>query len=144
MIISKKFGQKITCTTCGIKFYNLNKKSMPCPKCGSPQDVKIKQSPYAKIKDYSIQNDKVVSLVRLEKNNKPEVLFNTLRIITTGIKKIGWYYISERKILKVDNTLDLSKIIYLSNPPIEGIIKYLQTYRFKGIGSGNSKKYCSL
>ena len=37
IIISKKFGEKTTCTKCEIKFYNLNKSSTPCPKCGAAQ-----------------------------------------------------------------------------------------------------------
>ena len=45
IIISKKFGEKTTCTKCGIKFYNLNKSSTPCPKCGAAQ-VKSKAKKY--------------------------------------------------------------------------------------------------
>ena len=43
--ISKKFGEKSTCTKFGIKFYNLNKSSTPCPKCGEVQ-VKNKEKKY--------------------------------------------------------------------------------------------------
>ena len=34
-----KFGKKFNCWSCGTKFYDLNKPSPKCPKCGkSPED----------------------------------------------------------------------------------------------------------
>lgn len=30
-----KYGRKFTCWSCGAKFYDLNKPSPKCPKCGS-------------------------------------------------------------------------------------------------------------
>ena len=86
IVISKKFGEKSTCTKCGIKFYNLNKSSTPCPKCGEAQ-VKNKEKKISNKKKRVVKQASVdlISLIRLEENKrKAEVLISNekLEVVT--------------------------------------------------------------
>ena len=140
IIISKKFGEKTTCTKCGIKFYNLNKSSTPCPKCGAAQvKSKAKKIPNKKKSAVKEANVNLISLVRLEENKKQaEVLISNEKLDVSNINKTGWYFLSEDNI-NTDKTINLTKAIHLNNPPLEGIISYIQTYPFKGIGKEIAK-----
>jgi uncharacterized protein (TIGR02300 family) len=31
-----QLGTKLTCGSCGVRFYDLNKQAAPCPSCGTP------------------------------------------------------------------------------------------------------------
>ena len=140
IVISKKFGEKSTCTKCGIKFYNLNKSSTPCPKCGEAQvknkEKKIPNKKKRVVKEASVD---LISLIRLEENKrKAEVLISNEKLDVSNIKKTGWYFLSEEHI-NADKTINLTKVIHLNNPPLEGIISYIQTYPFKGIGKETAK-----
>ena len=97
MLISKKFGKKSTCTKCGIKFYNLNKSSTPCPKCGVAQ-VKNKEKKVSNKTKRAVQDSgsALLSLIRLESNaRKAEVLISNEKLEVSNIKKTGWYFLSE-------------------------------------------------
>ena len=35
----EQWGRKLTCSNCGVKFYDLKKKTITCPKCDAPYKV---------------------------------------------------------------------------------------------------------
>lgn len=58
-------GKKFTCHSCGTKFYDLNRPTKICPKCGADQSLKptTKQRGKAsKVSEYDIAEDEITDV----------------------------------------------------------------------------------
>jgi len=44
-----EWGEKRTCPSCGVQFYDLRRKKIICPKCDAPYKEAPKEAPAAKL-----------------------------------------------------------------------------------------------
>ena len=128
-------GKKLTCIHCGTKFYNLNKLNTNCPNCKKPYTFNTVER---KKTNKKIKFD----LLFIDKENKTEVITLQSKLVKfpeiTDLQN-GWYIISKNSFQDgiIDNINDL---IWLNNPPLNGLQQVLSGYRFPGVGTEISKK----
>lgn len=76
-MVNPELGTKRTCTTCGARFYDLNKTPILCPKCGAENEkdvVKIKRGGKSSRSDAA----KKVAVARPVADEEEEELDDTL------------------------------------------------------------------
>jgi exodeoxyribonuclease V alpha subunit len=137
--VSKNFGNKTVCGSCGAKFYDLNKVPPVCPKCG----IKGSNNSYEKWnprKKGDGPNAQLWVVRVLEKTSKPVVVIGPNSLNTSELESPGWYFFAAEKNVS-EETLNSSKAIQLKRSPLKGVRSYLETYAFKGIGKETAKKF---
>jgi hypothetical protein len=135
-------GKKITCKECGAKFYDLNKNSPTCPKCKAEQPSSAKlHRPGKKRKSESKSSAKdtdqsslyTFGLVARAGDSQDGYVSPSLKDVKLEksiSKPSGWFVVS----LDEENSKSKPVSINLPAAPIEGLKRYLATWRFEGVG----------
>ena len=94
-MVKVSWGTKRTCT-CGIRFYDLNKKEIECPGCGETINVEtlsisalennLRKKPHSEVLEKKKSNE--IKGKDLTKNKNPEVEINTDDVSKTEVDEI--------------------------------------------------------
>jgi predicted nucleic acid-binding Zn-ribbon protein len=140
-------GLKHTCKSCGTKYYDLEKANHACPKCGI----------VGALKSVSKYKKSVSRAKRRGATDKPEEQLKTLilfRVEGSNLKigsdidgrsfdlkfsdaEAGWYVTSASD---TENNAIRSQdaVLFLSAAPLDGLIQFLSSSNFAGIGQGGA------
>jgi len=144
-------GKKITCKECGAKFYDLNKNSPTCPKCKAEQPSSAKlHRPGKKRKSESKSSAKdtdqsslyTFGLVARAGDSQDGYISPSLKDVKLEksiSKPSGWFVVS----LDEENSKSKPVSINLPAAPIEGLKRYLATWRFEGVGPKTAEELTS-
>ena len=134
-----KYGTKRRCPKCKTLYYDFNKRNHECPSC-SPDRIKKAAASIKQKEADPKRGEKAAITHKVELINKSDV--STEYGITNEGDKIklpknckakGFYAASSAMI--VDNKIkNQSDLVYLGEPPLEGLKSYLGGSRFKGVG----------
>jgi len=146
--MSDKRGNKLKCSSCGAAYYDMNKPSPSCPKCGTfhVPDKAVRKRTTGKRKTpqktetYNNKPDPRLWVCVLEGgSSEATVVSGPPELNTSSLKEPGWYFF---KPLTSSGTKPLSPktALHMMEEPSAGIQSYLQTHAFKGIGPETAKK----
>ena len=151
--MASKRGNKHRCGTCGTTYYDLNKPTPSCPKCGTfdvpdspgkkPKKTiaaaaKRKSTPQSGKEERKPGSDLWVCAVE-SGNAVATVISGPTTLDTSNLTEPGWYFFKPDKSAQ-QKSLSPKSAIHLKDIPTNGIRSYLETYAFKGIGPETAKK----
>ena len=128
-------GKKIKCKSCATKYYDLDQKDKPCPKCNSIPYNNTKNKFNKNVKkedDFDKLNIDFFHLDNEKKNRFLTILNNTVTLSSSLFWMKGWYAVKHNynKILNADDP----NLVYINKSPVNGLKNVLSTNKFPGIG----------
>ena len=79
--MAKDLGTKLTCQSCEVKFYDLNKKKPVCPKCGA-EYVAVK----TRVRRTTVKSEKIKEIVDAEESKIEEITKSNSDTTAEGVK----------------------------------------------------------
>ena len=144
MALKKKRGSRHICKKCHTKFYDLGAKEIKCPNCGTHIN-KLNKEPtpnfWDKTKDITKIDNKIQLIQITDAKNKISEDMNgqSIQFMDKNLFSNGWYIIEE-KFLK-NNSIDKDALyLKIENEPKNGLISFLSSNHFNGIGNVQAEK----
>ena len=138
-----KLGKKRVCKKCRTPFYDLGKENFSCPKCNPNNSANHKgrsKSNPEDAKQISLELD-VFEVVHDEPLIGQGVLSGGLELPVSN-SPAGWYAVA-RKNINNQKIIKKDHVLFLGEPPLKGIERYLAGNKFKGVGAVTSGRLVS-
>ena len=138
-----KLGKKRVCKKCRTPFYDLGKENFSCPKCNPNNSANHKarsKSNPEDAKQISLELD-VFEVVHDEPLIGQGVLSGELELPVSNLPA-GWYAVA-RKNINNQKITEKDHVLFLGEPPLKGIERYLAGNKFKGVGAVTSGRLVS-
>ncbi len=129
-------GNKVKCAFCGKSYYDLGRSNHPCPGCNKTNKSNNKK--FGNNTKPSIEDDAPsveMELMEVTSENSNKAFSQNSGTVKFEFKEVkpGWYCAPKSSIVKgvISSRKD---VFFLQSAPLAGLIKYLCSPRFKGIG----------